>query len=442
MKRLKQLAPLLIPMVALAGIIGYVAYRTRRIPIPRRRWKRFDHSSATPLTASAIQSLQGIYTTGEAASFFGKTVVVKSSYTVEKEETIYHLSFFCEKGGKYILFEGKQQGNDIILKGHWRRAAATGKGLAWLVIENGMALLENKDQQQLFQLQGWYGFENNKPTERFSLQYVQPLPEAPPFDVIAHRGGGRNVDFLSISENTTEMVKLAARLGATGIEIDVRMTKDNVPVIFHDSFLSIHTVQGMIFGGMLHHRTLKELKQLELRNLGEIPTLEEMLSTVVYQTPLEIVWLDIKKECDLEQVRKLQQTYQQKAAAIERKVTIYIGVPDKYMLNCFTKLDRYKDVFSLCEMDWDTTCKINAQVWAPQYTGGFQADTMAKVHAAGKKGYVWSLDNKLMIDTYISGGGFDGLVTNTPPVVAHWYYTKGYKIRAKQIASRNVNANL
>jgi hypothetical protein len=93
-------------------------------------------------------------------------------------------------------------------------------------------------------------------------------------------------------------------------------------------------------------------------------------------------------------------------------------------------------------MNWDTTRKINAQVWAPQYTSGFQADTMEKVHAAGKKGYVWSLDNKLMIETYISGGGFDGLVTNTPPVVAHWYYTKGYKIRAKQIASRNVNANL
>jgi glycerophosphoryl diester phosphodiesterase len=197
-------------------------------------------------------------------------------------------------------------------------------------------------------------------------------------------------------------------------------------------------VQDIIYGGLLHNHTLDEVKQLELRNLGEIPTLEEMLSTILYQTPLEVVWLDIKKECDLDAVRRLQEEYHKKAAAIDRKLIIYIGIPDEYILGCFKKLDNYQDVPSLLEMDCQVAIEINAQVWAPQYTGGYQAENVEKMHAAGKKAYVWSLDNELLIEKYITNGGFDGLVTNTPSVVTHWYYTKGYKMM-EQHASRRSN---
>ena len=434
MKGFRKWAPLLVPLFALAGFIGYVAYRTRRIPTPRRRWKRFDHPEAVRLNASTATALQGIYTLSEGTDLFGEKAVLKCSYTVEEEEMIYHLSLFCEKDGTYILSEGKLHGNDILLKGHWRRASEPGIGLVWLVVENGRDAIHNHASQ--IQLQGWYGEKDEKPEKRVSFHYQNPLPDVPPLDVIAHRGGSRNVDFLSISENTTGMVKLAAQLGATGIEIDVRMTKDNIPVIFHDSFLSIHTVQGMIYGGQLHNRTLQELKQLELRNKGEIPTLEEMLETVLYQTPLEIVWLDIKKECDLEQVRNLQQEYHEKARALDRKLTIYIGIPDEYMYNCLRQMEDYKSVPTLCELDWDTTLDMNAQVWAPQYTGGFQSDDVDKVHAAGKKAYVWSLDRTFMVETYLGQGEFDGLVTNAAPVVAYWYYTEGYKMRKKQVVEK------
>ena len=432
LKQLKKLIPVLIPFVALASVIGYVAWRTRRIPTPQRRWKRFDHPEAVPLNATACQTLQGIYVIETGTEHFGETAVLKYSYTVEKEETIYHLSLFCEKDGTYILSEGRQQGNDILLKGHWRRASSTGKGLVWLTIKNGVDTIQNRSNGKRFHLTGFFGDDNKQPHKALSFTFREPLPEVPPFAIIGHRGGGRNVDFLSISENTTGMVKLAAQLGANGIEIDVRMTKDNVPVIFHDSFFSIHTVQGMVYGGLLHNHTLAQVKELELRNEGHIPTLEEMLHTVLYQTPLEIVWLDIKKECDLEQVQRLQADYHQRAAAMDRKLTIYIGIPDEFLLNCFKKLNDYRNTPSLIELDSQVALDINAQVWAPQYTSGFQESDVEKMQAAGKKAWVWSLDEEFMVDTYMSEGGFDGLVTNTAPVVAHWYYTEGYKVRKKQ----------
>ena len=67
--------------------------------------------------------------------------------------------------------------------------------------------------------------------------------------------------------------------------------------------------------------------------------------------------------------------------------------------------------------------QINAAVWAPQYTSGLEEDNVAKMHSQGRLAFVWSLDKKFMLDHYLKEGGYDGVVTNTPSVVAFWYYT-------------------
>jgi glycerophosphoryl diester phosphodiesterase len=417
--------------LALASVIGYVAWRTRRIPTPQRKWRRFDHPAAEPLDASICNALEGIYTIEKGNDHFGETAVLKYSYTVEKGEKIHHLSLFCENNGVYILSEGKQRGNDILVKGHWRRASSNGTGLVWLNIKNGIRLAKTERGKAVLKIRGAFSNDNHRPHQPLFFSFQEPLPKVPPIDILAHRGGARNVDFLSISENTTGMVKLAAQLGANGIEIDVRMTKDGVPVIFHDSFFSIHTVQDVIYGGLLHDHTLAQVKQLELRNEGVVPTLEEMLHTVLYETPLEVVWLDIKKECDLVMVHRLQKEYHQRAAAIGRKLHILIGIPDNYVLKCFKELEDFKEIPCLTELSYDMAFELNAQVWAPQYTGGFRSEEVGKIHEAGKKAYVWSLDAEFMVEAYITEGGFDGLVTNTAPVVAHWFYTKHKKARSK-----------
>lgn len=407
-------------VLAFAGIIAYVAYRTRSVPTPRRRWKRFDSKDAIPLDEATCSSLQGIYTLEEGADFFGDTAVLKCSYTVEKEKTIYQLSLFCEKNGTYIISEARKQNGAVLLSGHWRKAAANGSGNVWMVVEN---LPSQNAQQAGIRISGWFGDNNDLPSQLLRLTYHQPLPKKLPLQIIGHRGGARNVDFLHVSENTTDMMKMAAQLGATGVEIDVRMTKDGVPVIFHDSFLSIHTVKGKIYGGLIHNYTLKELRTVELRKGGSVPTLQECLHTILYETPLETVWLDIKKECDLEKIHKLQKQYMERATLIGRNLMIYIGVPDEALLKCFRALDDYKNVPSLTELKPDVASEINAEVWAPQYTNGTEEENVDRMHNEGRKAFVWSLDSRFMIDTYLKEGGFDGVVTNTPSVVAHWYYT-------------------
>lgn len=396
------------------------------MPTPRNRWRRFHQPGVVMLDASSCEALQGIYVIEDGADFFGTDAVLKWSYTVEKGKTVYHLSLFCEKDGTYMVCTAKRQGNAILLNGYWRRAAANGAGLVRLLLPDGLNVL-HQDGAKDFLLEGVFGRNNAVPNKKLSLRFSKPLPKVRPFDIIAHRGGSRNVDFLPVSENTPEMTRMAARLGANGIEIDVRMTKDGVPIIFHDSFLSIHTINDKIWGGWLRNHTFKELRRIKLRKGGRVPTLEEILYTALYETPLEVVWLDIKKECNLEVVQKLQREYLQKAAAIGRTFYVYIGVPDGYVLNCFLKLDDYLNTPSVVELDRKTALSLNADVWAPQYTGGFRSDDVAKMHAAGKKAYVWSLDNRLLIDLYVNEGAFDGLVTNAAPVVAHWLYTHTVK---------------
>lgn len=58
--------------------------------------------------------------------------------------------------------------------------------------------------------------------------------------VIGHRGLGRNSNtiILQIGENTLESFEQAALFGATYVKFDVQLTKDLVPVIYHDYLVS------------------------------------------------------------------------------------------------------------------------------------------------------------------------------------------------------------
>ena len=88
----------------------------------------------------------------------------------------------------------------------------------------------------------------------------------------AHRGCS-----MAYPENTLSAFEAAARLkGITGIELDVQLTKDGVPVVIHDEKTD-RTTDG---GGYVRDYTLEELKQLEIAaadgKTERIPTLAEV----------------------------------------------------------------------------------------------------------------------------------------------------------------------
>lgn len=96
----------------------------------------------------------------------------------------------------------------------------------------------------------------------------------------AHRGL-HNIKS-GIPENSIAAFKRAVESGF-GIELDVQLTKDRVPVVFHDFTLERMTGEA----GKVSDYTLEELKAFRLAGTEEsIPTFEEVLKLVDGRSPL------------------------------------------------------------------------------------------------------------------------------------------------------------
>ncbi|HXG68032.1 MAG TPA: glycerophosphodiester phosphodiesterase family protein [Blastocatellia bacterium] len=98
--------------------------------------------------------------------------------------------------------------------------------------------------------------------------------------VIAHRGASGLAP-----ENTLAAFRLAIALGADGVEMDVQMTADGVPVVIHDKRLN-RTTDG---SGVVSLHTLDHLQNLDagswfLRRLAVRPRVREMVEIVAALT--------------------------------------------------------------------------------------------------------------------------------------------------------------
>jgi glycerophosphoryl diester phosphodiesterase len=127
-----------------------------------------------------------------------------------------------------------------------------------------------------------------KREDKQALQYDSPI-------ILAHRGGS-----LIAPENTMVAFKNAAALGVHGFEIDIRLTKDEEIIVFHDEYVD-RTTSG---SGRVADMTLEELKLLDFgyhflseeqtysyRGQGEsVLTLRELIE----QFPQMLINIDMK----------------------------------------------------------------------------------------------------------------------------------------------------
>lgn len=110
--------------------------------------------------------------------------------------------------------------------------------------------------------------------------------------VIAHRGGAHDGP-----ENTLAAIRLAARHGATGVELDLEFTKDGVPILMHDDTVD-RTTDGT---GRLRDLTFAEIRKLSpaakhrlrhLYNDENVPTLEEAVKECIHHNL--VIYFDVK----------------------------------------------------------------------------------------------------------------------------------------------------
>lgn len=97
--------------------------------------------------------------------------------------------------------------------------------------------------------------------------------------IIGHRGAAGYAP-----ENTLDSIHTAADMGVKWVELDVKLTKDQVPVLFHDDDLDRTTNAT----GKVAETTYEDLKQLEAGSWFadgfsgiKIPTLEEAVDVLI-----------------------------------------------------------------------------------------------------------------------------------------------------------------
>lgn len=106
---------------------------------------------------------------------------------------------------------------------------------------------------------------------------------------IAHRGLYND----EINENTISAFDNAFDNGYEGIEFDVRLTKDKVPVIIHDSFLS-RVSNGK---GLVKNYTYNELLKFNFgkKKIERIPKLEDVINRYNNKTMI----IELKENIDI-----------------------------------------------------------------------------------------------------------------------------------------------
>ena len=214
--------------------------------------------------------------------------------------------------------------------------------------------------------------------------------------------------------------------GCNGIEFDVRLTKDNVPICLHDNAINIRLTQkGPLSGEPNQYPFALLEKYIRLVDGQKIPSVEQVLNAFIDSTSMKYVWFDIKGDPDIfKYMEPVMRAAYARAKAQNRDVVLFTGLPSEDVIAEFHKQPTYATLPLLCELEPQDVIDNNCQFWGPRYLlRGLLLNEVDQMHQLGKKVISWTLNDKGIIKNYLTNGKFDGFITDYPAYVIYDYYT-------------------
>ena len=417
--------------VALVAIVGLNSCTLEdQLTVPTFGQSEFI-SQTYPLDQSMKDAINGVYAVDRGSDRFGEEVVL--IWNARDRLTV-----LTGKDVGYFVLEGGRLDSVFFFEGYWRYQVNSETGLARFVVskeDGGRFLMGDDAASGRLILDGGIGERESAPSTAVTFRYVRPIrPEilSQKFTILAHRGGGRTSDLIPHSENTVELVRIAEHFGANGVEIDVRLTRDGVPVLYHDNTLNPRLVQKIPMIGSMKDYTYAQLRSfVRLINGEQIPKLEDVLKTIVYETNLKFVWLDSKAEGEdlIARVVPLLEQYTAEAAVLTAQgkrdsLQIMVGVPSEEIYDELLRYPSYTSVPTIAEKDLERARTLNSPVWAPLWSGGIVTSDIATAHSEGRRVITWTLDEPEFVRQYINSGQYDGILSNYPMIVAYYHYVR------------------
>ena len=233
---------------------------------------------------------------------------------------------------------------------------------------------------------------------------------------LAHRGASAHAP-----ENTLAAIRLAAEIGADGLEIDAKLSRDGAIVIMHDATID-RTTSG---SGRVSDLTLSQLKSLDAGSkfrsefAGEhVPTLDEVMETVGDRL---IVNIELTN-------------YTSRRDGLEERVVEFVtrhGLFDRVMLSSFSPLSlrRVKRAAPhlVCGLLYPSGCAVFLRhAWLARLIPGREARhphfslvdaaSVRRWHRRGQKVNTWTVNEEADMRRVITAG-VDAIMTDKPEVL-------------------------
>lgn len=368
------------------------------------------------LSADTMKKMEGVYRLAGGSKELGERFVCKVSPS--------SVSFFSEKEGIYIILQHgyKVQDGSMRFSGFWRYTKRKEQGVIAFSIPAtaGANRLSSRTMNSLV----LEGNLNGKPV---SLQFDHPFTAkaiSKNFIVLAHHGVQTDSD-PPFAENSLAAVLHVEEYGVNGIEIDVRMTKDHIPICVHDEKINSRTIRKSSLTGKWDEHFFQEISdKVELIDGQKVPSVEQALNMFIDSTSLTYLWLDIKDSKEIfKYLEPLIRKAYAKAAVQNRHVVLIAGIPSDEVVEAFHAQPSYAGLPTLFEQSVDLVIQNKGTYYGPRYSEGLQLDEVGKAHSKGIKVISWTLNKERFIKRYLEEGAFDGFITDNPSFVLYNLYT-------------------
>lgn len=398
-------------------------------------------ANTTPISNTIMENMEGIYTLVDGSdSQLGTEFVCKVSLN--------KVSFFSNQNGIFFILDyGLASDGSIKFAGFWRVSETKGQGLIAFAMpkDSGASDLVNTGTATTIRMGGT--FRSGTP---IILKYDRPFSnktKTNEFMIFGHHGVQTTAN-PPYAENSLKGVYNAAGYGVNGIEYDIRLTKDNVPICIHDAAINNRlTMKGPIFGNYEQYSFAFLEQYVVLVDGQRIPSLEHVLNVMVDSTDLKYAWLDIKGNPEVfKYLEPVIRNAYARAVAKSRDVTIFAGLPSDAVISEFNKQPTYKSgnpnwasdpsrdtnyppytlpLPTLCELSIDCAIANGSSFFGPRYSEGLLLSDVERAHGLNPaiKVISWTLNDKNTIRTYMKDGKFDGFITDYPAYVNYYYYT-------------------
>jgi glycerophosphoryl diester phosphodiesterase len=290
-----------------------------------------------------------------------------------------------------------------------------------------LAFLQSGDPSGL-ELGGLFANAAGGGANNLSLKYTRDFTnyaKTHPFQIYAHHGVQTTAN-PPYAENSVNGALHDEDYGVNGLEFDVHLTKDGVPICMHDAEIDIDLTKKSALAGKYIQYSFAFLESyLQLVDGQKVASLEQVLTAFVDSTNMKWFWMDVKGDPDVfKYMAPVVKNAYARAAAKGRDVIIYADLPSQTVIDEYNKDTAvYTGLPKMCELTTQDVIDNHCQYWGPRYSRGLLLDEVQQMHSMGIQCLSWTLNERNLIINYLKNGQFDGFISDYPAYVVYNYYT-------------------